>query len=256
MTDEEIAQVKSGVVLVPMTGGSVAVTYNLPGVESGLKLSRDVLSKIFLGELQQWNDPAIAKLNPGVTLPALPIILIYRSDGSGTTATFTAHLSAISPPWKDRVGTGLNVEWPAGVGTKSNAGVSAQIQQAEGAIGYVEYGYAQKLGLPMAALENKAGKFIEPTLDSTQKGLEAVKLAANLTGFNPDPEGENAYPIVTYSWLLLYKQHPDPAIATALKSAVQWGLTEGQKLSAELGYVPLSPDIAKQASAALAQVQP
>jgi phosphate transport system substrate-binding protein len=246
MTDAEMAQVKRGVLLLPMTGGSVAIAYNLPGVESGLQLSRQALAQIFLGQLTRWNDPRIAQLNPGVKLPSLPITLVYRSDGSGTTATLTAHLSAISPEWKKQVGTGLNVSWPAGIGIKANAGVSAQIQQAEGAIGYVEYGYAQELKLPLAALENKAGQYVLPTIEATRKALETVQLGPDLRGFTPDPDGAESYPIVTYSWLLLYQQYPDAAIPKALKPLLEWSLTEGQTMSADLGYVPLPPAVVQQ----------
>ncbi len=249
MTDAEIAQVKPGVLLLPMTGGSVAIAYNLPGVETGLKLSRSVLADIFLGKLTQWNDPAIARLNPGVTLPALPITVVTRSDGSGTTATLTAHLSAISPEWKQKVGTGLNVQWPTGVGIKSNAGVSAQIQQAEGAIGYVEYGYAKELKLATAAIENKAGKFVTPTVETTANALNTITFTPDLRGFVPDPTGENSYPIVTYSWLLVYKKYKNPAIVPVLKPLLQWSLNEGQKYSPDLGYVPLPPKVRDQATA-------
>lgn len=256
MTDEEIAQVESGVVMVPMTAGCVAIVYNLPGLELPLRLSREALSGIFLGEVTQWNDPLIAAANPEVTLPNLPIILVHRSDGSGTTAVLTAHLSSISAPWQEQVGSGLSVSWPSGVGIKSNAGVSAQVQQAEGAIGYVEYSYAKKLGLSMAALENKAGNFVEPSQESAQAGLQEVDFPADLRAFVTDPQSPEAYPVVTYTWLLLYAQYDDGAKAAALKDVVQWGLTAGQSFSGELGYVPLSDDVVDQASQAVAQITP
>jgi phosphate transport system substrate-binding protein len=256
MTEAEMAQVEGGVVLVPMTAGVVAIAYNLPGVESGLQLTRAALVDIFLGKLTRWNDPAIAAANPDVTLPDLPITLVHRSDGSGTTAVLTAHLSAISPEWESAVGTGLNVSWPAGVGIKANAGVSAQILQAEGAIGYVEYSYAQKLGLPIAALENQAGQFVAPSPAAGAKGLEGVDMPANLKVFVPDPVGAEAYPIVTYSWILAYQQYADAAKGAAIKQVVQWGLSEGQQFSESLGYVPLPADVVEQAIAAVNQTQP
>lgn len=255
MTDDEMAQVEAGVVLVPMTAGMVAIAYNLPGVEPELRLSRAALTGIFQGEVTQWRDPLIAEANPEVTLPDLPITLVHRSDGSGTTATLTAHLSAVSPEWQSQVGSGLNVEWPAGVGIKANAGVSAQIQQAAGAIGYVEYSYAQKLGMPVAALENQAGNFVAPSPEAGAVALAAVDLPDNLKAFIPDPAAAEAYPIVTYSWILAYGQYADAAKGNALKQVLTWGLTEGQQFSEALGYVPLPETVAAQAIAAVEKIQ-
>jgi phosphate transport system substrate-binding protein len=255
MTDEEITQVEGGVVLVPMTAGVVAIAYNLPGIESGLKLSRTALADIFQGKVTQWNDPAIAATNPDITLPDLPITVVYRSDGSGTTAVLTAHLSAISSDWQSAVGSGLNVSWPAGVGIKSNAGVSAQIIQAEGTIGYVEYSYAKKLGLPIAAVENQAGQFIEPSPAAGEKGLADAPLPDNLKAFVPDPTGAEAYPIVTYSWILAYQRYEDAAKGEALKNLLKWGVAEGQQFSEELGYVPLPETVVERAIAAIDTIQ-
>ena len=249
MTDEQMRQVDRGVVLIPMTSGSVAIAYNLPGIK-GLKLSREVYTDIFLGNIQRWNDPKITTLNPNLTLPNLPITLVHRSDGSGTTAVLTKHLSAISSQWRNRVGSGLNVAWPAGVGIKSNAGVSAQIKQARGAIGYVEYSFAQQLGLSTAALENRAGEYIQPSLAATAKALDTLTLPDNLRAFVTDPKGAEAYPIVTYSWLLAYKNYDDPNKANALREVVLWALTDGQKYSRQLGYVPLSESVVAKAKAA------
>jgi len=255
MTDTEMAQVEPGVVLVPMVAGTVAIAYNLPGIDSGVKLTRSALADIFLGQLTRWNDPAIAAANPDLTLPDLPIVLVHRSDGSGTTAVLTAHLSAISDEWETQVGAGLNVNWPAGVGIKANAGVSAQIQQAEGAIGYVEYSYARKLGMSVAAIENQAGQFIEPSPVTGKKGLEDADMPENLKVFVTDPTGAEAYPIVTYSWILAYQQYDDAAKGQALKEVLTWGLSEGQQFSAELGYVPLPESVVEQAIAAVEQIQ-
>lgn len=255
MTEAEIEQVDPGVVLVPMTAGTVAIAYNLPGVDSGLRLPRQVLADIFLGKLSQWNDPAIAQANPEISLPDQPITLVHRSDGSGTTAVLTAHLSAISPEWEAQVGTGLNVNWPAGIGIKANAGVSAQIQQAEGAIGYVEYSYAKKLGFAIAALENQTGQFVEPGPATGAKGLETAEIPETLKVFVTDPTAPGAYPIVTYSWILAYRRYPDAAKGEALKALLTWGLTEGQQFSESLGYVPLPAVIVEKATAAVEQIQ-
>ena len=249
MKDDEIAKVKQGVVLLPMTAGSVVLAYNLPDVK-GLKLSRQDYTNIFLGKIKTWNDPAIAKANPGVKLPSTPISVVHRSDGSGTTAVFTSHLAAISPEWKTAVGSGKSVKWPVGIGQKGNEGVTAQIQQTAGSIGYVEYGYAQQNNVTFAALENKSGKYVEATPDTAAKTLAAVKLPANLRAFIKDPEGPDSYPIVTYTWLLAYKKYSDPSKAKAVKDVVNWGLTQGQQLSTKLGYVPLPSEVVDKVKAA------
>lgn len=254
LTDEEIAKVKRGVVLIPTASGSISVVYNLPGVQSGLKLSRAVLADIFLGKVKQWDDSKIKALNPGLNLPNLPIIVVHRSDGSGTTAAFTAYLDAISAEWREEVGTGLNVEWVAGVGIKDNAGISAQIQQAEGTIGYVEYAFAKQLQLATAALENQAGQYVQPTEEAASKALATIQLSEDLRGSVADPEGAESYPIVTYSWLLAYKKYDDPQKAKALKDVIQWGLTEGQKFGPELGYVPLPSDVVQRAAGVIDQI--
>ncbi|HHP7232306.1 MAG TPA: phosphate ABC transporter substrate-binding protein PstS [Xenococcaceae cyanobacterium] len=254
LTDAELAQVAGGAVLIPSVAGSIAVVYNLPGVASGLKLSRQILPEIFLGNITQWNDPAIAAINPNVSLPDLPIIVIHRSDGSGTTAAFTAHLSAISPEWQNQVGTGLNVAWLTGTGIKDNAGISAQVQQGEGVISYVEYAFAKQLELATAKLENQSGQYLLPTAAATAKAIATIELTADLRGAIADPDANDAYPIVTYSWILAYQQYQDPQKAQALKDVMQWGLTEGQPLGLELGYVPLPEKIVTKAIAALERI--
>jgi phosphate transport system substrate-binding protein len=256
MKDEEVAKVgDQGVLMLPMTAGSIVVAYNLQGVQD-LKLPRQVYTDIFLGKIKKWNDPAIAKANPGVTLPDQNITIVHRSDGSGTTGVFTKHLSAISPEWKSKVGEGKTVQWPAGVGAKGNEGVTAQINQTPGAIGYVEYGYAKNNKLNMATLENKAGQFVAPNDQSASKTLEAVQLPENLRAFISDPEGNEAYPIVTYTWLLARKQYSDPAKAKAVEAMVEYGLTEGQKVAPELGYVPLPQNVVEKVAAAADQISP
>lgn len=255
MTDEQMSQVKRGVVLIPMTAGSVVIAYNVPNVSSGLKLSRTVYSDIFLGQIQRWNDARIARLNPDVRLPNLPITVVHRSDGSGTTAVFTKHLSAISSQWREEVGSGLNVAWPSGVGIKSNAGVSAQIQQGRGTIGYVEYSFAQQLGLATAALENRAGKYVQPSLDATAKALDNLTLPENLRAFITDPVGDESYPIVTYTWLLAYETYENPRKAKVMREVIQWALTTGQQYSTDLGYVPLPKTVVEKATAATGKIR-
>jgi phosphate transport system substrate-binding protein len=259
MKDEEIAAVAGGVTLLPMTAGSIVLAYNLPGVEGGLKLSRDTYVGILLGKISKWNDPAIANANSGVTLPDLPITVVHRSDGSGTTGVFTKHLSAISKEWADTIGEGKSVEWPTTgnfVGGKGNEGVTAQIQQTQGAIGYVEYGYAANNGLTIAALENQAGNFIEPSDASAEATLAAVELPENLRAFITDPEGADSYPIVTYTWMLAYDQYDDPMKAKAMEIMIEYGLNEGQQAAPALGYVPLPQNVRERVAAAADKISP
>ncbi|MER3491385.1 MAG: phosphate ABC transporter substrate-binding protein PstS [Mastigocladus sp. ERB_26_2] len=257
MKDEEIQKVPAdkGVLMLPMTAGSIVLAYNLPEV-SELKLPRAVYTDILLGKIKSWNDPKIAAANPGVNLPNQQITVIYRSDGSGTTGVFTQHLSAISPEWKSKVGDGKTVNWPVGVGAKGNEGVTAQISQTQGSIGYVEYGYAKQNNLKYAALENKAGKFVLPTEESASKTLEAVTLPENFRAFITDPEGDESYPIVTYTWLLTAKKYSDPAKAKAMEVMIEYGLTEGQKIAPELGYVPLPANVVQKVAAAADAISP
>ncbi|AFY35153.1 phosphate ABC transporter substrate-binding protein, PhoT family [Calothrix sp. PCC 7507] len=255
MKDEEIKKVDKGVILLPVTAGSIVLAYNLPDVPE-LKLPRAVYTDILLGKIKSWDDPLIAKANPDAKLPKQPITVIYRSDGSGTTGVFTKHLSTISPEWKTKVGDGKSVKWPVGVGAKGNEGVTAQVQQTQGAIGYTEYGYAKQNNLKFASLENKSGKIVPATDESAAKTLEAVTLPADLRAFITDPEGADSYPIVTYTWLLVYKKYPEAAKAKAVEAAIEYALTEGQKIAKELGYVPLPQSVITKVAAAADQITP
>lgn len=254
MSDEEIAKVKQGAVMIPATAGSIVIAYNLPEVKE-LKLSRDAYAGIFLGKVTKWNDPAIAKENPGVTLPDMPINVAFRSDGSGTTFVFTKHLAAISKDFADEVGTDKSVTWPVGAGGKGNEGVTALIKQSPGTVGYVEYGYAVNNGLSMASLQNKSGKFVKPTDESGAATLAHVEFPGNLRIWPEDPTGAEDYPIATFTWLLLYKKYSDSAKLQALKDFVTYGVTDGQKFSSELGYIPLPPAVVEKSKAALASVE-
>ncbi|MEO1430028.1 MAG: phosphate ABC transporter substrate-binding protein PstS [Cyanobacteria bacterium J06632_19] len=255
MKDEEIAKVERGVLLLPMTGGSIVFAYNLPGVE-GLKLPRAVYTDILLGKITKWNDAKIKAANPGVNLPNQNIRVVHRSDGSGTTGVLTKHLSEISPEWKSGPGEGKTVSWPTGIGAKGNEGITAQVKQTPGSIGYVEYGYAKNQGLTAATLENKAGKFVVPSDEAASKALGAVELPANLRAFLPDPEGDESYPIVSYTWILAYKKYDNPAKAKAVEAMIEYGLTEGQKVSTELGYVPLPANVVEKVAAAADAISP
>jgi len=254
MSDAEIAKVAKGVVMIPATAGEIVLAYNLPGVTK-LNLSREVMAGIYLGKVTKWNDAAIVKDNPGVTMPNVAIQVASRSDGSGTTFIFTQHLSAISKDFADEVGTDKSVTFPVGVGGKGNEGVTALVKQSPGAIGYVEYGYAKNNGVAMANLQNKSGNFVTPNIENAAATLASVQLPENLRVWPVDPEGANDYPIVSFTWLLLYKKYDDASKSKALKDFVAWGLTEGQKFSEELGYVPLPAPVVEKAQAALATVQ-
>ncbi|MEH2390551.1 MAG: phosphate ABC transporter substrate-binding protein PstS [Nostoc sp.] len=257
MKDEEIQKVPAdrGVILLPVTAGSIVLAYNLPDVAE-LKLPRAVYADILLGKIKSWDDPQIAKANPGAKLPKLPITVVYRSDGSGTTGVFTKHLSAVSPEWKTKVGEGKTVNWPTGVGAKGNEGVTAQIQQTQGSIGYVEYGYAKQNSLKFAALENKGGKFIVASEESASKTLASVTLPPDLRVFITDPEGADSYPIVTYTWILAYKKYPNAAKAKAVEAAIEYALTDGQKQATTLGYIPLPDNVITKVAAAADQISP
>jgi phosphate transport system substrate-binding protein len=254
MSDAEIAKADGNVILLPVTAGTIVLAYNVPGVE-GLQLSRAAYVGIFLGTVTSWNDPAIASVNPGVKLPALPITVATRSDGSGTTGIFTAHLGAVSQDFTSKVGVGKSVTWPVGVAGKGNEGVTALIKQTPGSIGYVEYGYALNNKLAMASLENKAGNYIIPTIESGASTLASVNLPENFRAFITDPAGSGDYPIASFTWLLVRKNNPDPAKGAAIKEFITYGLTRGQSVAPELGYVTLPELVVKRAQAALEAVK-
>ena len=258
LSDEQIARVKSGARLVPVTAGIVVLAYNLPGLNGPLKLSRDVYVDLFAGRIRSWNDPRIRAINPDLNLPNRNVAIVARQDGSGTTFALTNHLSAISDAWRDRgPGTANLVDWRGtAMLARGNEGVAGRIKVSEDSIGYVEYHFARRLGLPMAQLQNKSGRYVAPGERSGQAALaENVKhMPANLRLFLPDPEGEDSYPIVTFSWLLLYDRYPNAAKAAALKEFVTWGLTRGQALSRSLGYIPLPAEVATLSLAAVDRI--
>lgn len=254
MTDEEIQQAKGNVILLPVTAGQIALIYNLEGVPE-LKLPREVYASLFLGTIKKWNDPKIAAANPGVKLPNQDVSIVRRSDGSGTTFVFTQHLSAISEKWKAGPGTGKSVDFPVGVGGKKNDGVAALVAQTPGALGYVEYSFAASSKQPMAALENKAGKFIAPTLKASAAALASIELPEDLRGWVTDPAGDESYPIVTYTWIIAKKKYDDAAKAKALKQLLAWSLSDGQKLSEGLHYIPLPENVTGRVGKAAETIQ-
>jgi phosphate transport system substrate-binding protein len=257
MSDEEMGVVTRGVQLLPTVAGSIVLAYNLAGLGGDLKLTRDVYVDIFLGKIKTWDDPRLKATNPGLRLPHDNIALVVRQDSSGTTYAFTNHLSAISARWRDQgPGVGRVLAWPGNaMVAPGNEGVTGRIKNSQGAIGYVEYGMARRAGLSMAWLENKAGQFIQPHGDSGLATLLNVEMPENLRVFVPDPNGTDSYPIVTFSWLLLYKQYDDQLKAAALKQYLTWCLTEGQAFNESLGYVRLAPQVIARTMAAVDRIR-
>jgi phosphate transport system substrate-binding protein len=266
MEDDEISKVKQGVVLLPMTAGEIVLIYNLKGVD-GLKLSRAAYAGIFTGTITQWNDPAIAATNPGVTLPDKPITVVTRSDSSGTSYVFSGHLAAISDAFKSAVGRSKSPEWPKSgkfVAAPKNDGVTAQVQQNEGAIGYVEYGFAKLTGWKQVAqLENRAGNFVAPGAESGAAALAAAEFpegtlpgseVPNLIAWAWDPAGDASYPIVSFTWMLFYKDQDD-AKAEALRKLVKYGVQEGQKIADSMGYIPLPENVQQKVLSAAEFIQ-
>lgn len=263
MDDEEIAKVKQGVVLLPMTAGEIVLSYNLPGVKA-LQLPRDVYVDIFMGKITKWNDPKIVAANPGVKLPDENITVVARSDSSGTTYVFTGHLSAVSEEFKNTVGHGKTAQWPKSfVKAPKNDGVTATIKQTPGAIGYIEYGYAIATKQPMAILQNKAGKFVTPGDESGKAALASAEFPTNmlpgsdtpdLRVWVSDPAGAQAYPIATFTWMLFYKDQDDGK-AKALRDLVEYGLTKGQAIAPKMGYIPLPENVVERVRKAAALIQ-
>jgi phosphate transport system substrate-binding protein len=250
MTDAEMAKLGSPVLHLPTVLGAVVVTYNLPDVRDALALSGPVLADIFLGKITKWNDSRIAALNPGVTLPSSDILVVHRSDGSGTTYIFSDYLSAVSPAWKESPGKGKELAWPAGLGAKGNEGVAGQVKQMPGAIGYVELAYAKQNGLSYASIQNAHGKFVAPTIESVTAA--AAGAAGNLPADTDyrisivNAPGADAYPISSFTYLLVYASQKDAKKAEALVGFLKWYLREGEKSAALLDYAPLPPSIVSQ----------
>lgn len=250
MTDEEMARVPGGVQLLPMTAGAIVIAYNVDGV-TNLKLSRKAYTGIFLGKIKKWNDPEIVAANPGTKLPDLPINVVVRADGSGTSYVFSKHLSAVNEDFNKAVGTNTMPNWPVGTKSKGNEGVTASLKTTPGSIGYVEYGYANSQKLNTATLENKAGKYVTASTASGQAALASVTLPDNLIAWASDPAAPDAYPIVTYTWLICYRKYPDAKKVAALQDLLKYSLTDGQKDAEALGYIPLPANVTSKNLAAV-----
>ncbi len=254
ISDQEIAKVKEGVVMIPATAGTIVFSYNLPEVPT-LNLSREAYVGILLGKITTWNDPAIVKNNPSIAaltnLP--PISVVTRSDGSGTTALLTSHLVDISPEFDQKVGVGRSVKWPVGLSGKGNDGVTALIKQTRGSFGYIEFGFAKNNQLPMASLENKSGEFIAPSLGSGVAALETIPYFHKFHDLACDPTGRDNYPITGFTWIFLKKKYPADKEA-ALKDFMTYALTAGQLIAPQMGYLPLPSKVAQKSLEALADL--
>jgi phosphate transport system substrate-binding protein len=255
MTDEQLAAAPHPVLHIPTVAGAVAVVYNLPGVEAPVKLAPAVLGDLFLGRITRWNDPRIAQTNPDLALPDAEVSIVHRSDGSGTTAILTAYLSAVNPAWQEQVGPGVSINWPVGLGGKGSEGVSGQVRQLPGSLGYVELAYAVQSRLPFAAIQNRAGRFVSPGLESTTTAAASASLPADLRASIVDAPGDESYPIAGFTYLLVYGDQVDPARGRALADFVWWCLHEGQQYAAQLDYAPLPAGVVQQAEARLATME-
>jgi phosphate transport system substrate-binding protein len=259
--EEAIAKNGSAAVQIPMFLGAITVSYNLPGVKTGLKLDGKTLGDIFLGKVKTWDDAEIKALNPGVTLPSTAITIVHRSDSSGTTAGFTAFLAAVDPEFKSKVGEGKEVPWPTGTGAKGNAGVAGAVKQTDGAVGYVEQAYALQNNFTYAAVKNKAGAFVAPTLASATAAAQGVKIPANLGIKISNPAGAGSYPITSQTFIVLNKdlcKAGTPGGEEAAKGVVkflEYGLGEGQKILSQADYAALPAAIVAKSKAAVAGLQ-
>jgi phosphate transport system substrate-binding protein len=257
MTAEQMQSAPGKILHFPTVLGAVVPVYNLPNVNTELKFSGPVLADIFLGKITKWNDPAIAKLNAGVTLPATDITVAHRADGSGTTYIWVDFLSKLSPEWKTKVGVATSVNWPTGVGGRGNEGVSGLVKQTPGAIGYVELIYALQNKIAYGSVMNMAGESVKATVESvTAAAAEAAKaMPADFRVSITNAPGNGVYPISSFTWMLLYENAKDKAQAKTMVEFMKWALTDGQKYCADLGYAPLPESIVKLEMAALAKIK-
>ncbi len=238
MSDENLAKAPSKLLHLPTVAGAVVVTWNLPGSPS-LKLDGPALANIFMGKITKWNDKRIKALNPGLNLPSTDMIVVHRSDGSGTSYIFTDYLSSISRPWETQVGRNTSVKWPVGLGAKGNEGVAGQVKQLAGTIGYVELAYAHQNKLPVAEIKNAAGNFVSPSIASVTEALGSAKVPDDFRFSMVNPPGATAYPIAGATWLLVYQQQKDPAKGKKLVEFLNWALTQGEGMAESLDYAPL-----------------
>ena len=252
MTDAQLQAAPGAILHFPTVLGGVVPVYNVEGVTQPLRFSGALLADIYLGKVAKWNHPAIAQLNPGVKLPAADIAVVHRSDGSGTTYIFCDFLSKVSPDFKQKVGVATSVNWPAGVGAKGNEGISGLVRQTPGTIGYVELVYALQNKMPYGSVQNKAGKFVTASLQSVTAAATGVTIPDDFRVSITNPDGADAYPIASFTWMLLYQHPSDHRRGSAILEFLKWALNDGQKFAPSLGYAPLpQPVVAKEMQALL-----
>jgi len=255
MTDEQLAQAKIKIVHIPTVLGAVVPAYNVPGVSGELKFTPAALAGIFLGKITSWNDPALTSVNPGVNLPNQPLIVIHRSDGSGTTYIFTDYLSKLSNEWQNQVGKGTSVKWPVGLGGKGNEGVAGMVRQMQGSIGYVELIYAVQNNISYGTVKNASGNFVKASLDSVTAAAASVKnMPADFRVSITNAPGKDAYPISSFTWLLIPAQSKDKAKGKILADFLNWMVDDGQKMTAPLTYAPLPETVVPKVKNAIKQV--
>ena len=249
MKDEDLKAAKGEILHIPTVLGADVITYNLPEVSTELKLTPETIAGIFLGTIKKWNDLQITSSNPGVHLPASDITVIHRSDGSGTTFVFTDYLSKVSPEWKERVGAGTSVNWPVGNGAKGNEGVMGQVKQTPNSIGYVELIYAEQNKLPYASVRNLAGEFVRPALESITAAAASVagQIPGDLRVSITNASGASAYPISSFTYLLVYKEQQDQTKGKALVDFLWWAIHDGEQMAKDLLYAPLPQEVVKKA---------
>jgi phosphate transport system substrate-binding protein len=256
MTDEQLSKVSGKVFHIPTVLGAVVPTYNVNGVTGELKFTGDVLADIYLGNIKKWNDQRIAKINPGVKFPDEDIVVVHRSDGSGTTYIFTDYLSKVSSAWKDKVGKGTSVNWPAGLGGKGNEGVSGMVKQTEGSIGYVELIYAVSNKMPYGIVQNAAGTFVKASLDSVTAAAASVKdMPADFRVSITNAPGKDAYPISSFTWLLVLAEWVDAGKEKAFVDFLTWMVDTGQSMTSALQYAPLPKNVAAKVKARIKEVK-
>ena len=242
MSDENLSKAPGKILHIPTVAGAVVITYNLDG-NPALRLDGDTIANIFLGKIKNWNDPKIAASNPGAKLPDKEIVVVHRSDGSGTTFIFTDYLSKISGEWKEKAGNNTSVNWPTGIGGKGNEGVAGQVKQTPGALGYVELIYATQNKMPYAEVKNAAGGFMKPTLESITAALATANIPDDFRFSMTNAPGKDAYPIAGATWLLVYQQQKDAAKGKKLVEFLKWSLTDGEKMAKDLQYAPLPESV-------------
>jgi phosphate transport system substrate-binding protein len=255
MTDEQLRAAPGPIRHFPTVLGAVVPVYNIPGVGDELKFSGPVLADIYLGKIKKWNDPALAKLNPGVKLPATDVTVVHRSDGSGTTFIFVDYLSKVSPEFKSQVGVNTSVKWPAGVGGKGNEGVSGLVTQTPGSIGYVELIYALQNKIAFGSVQNAAGEFIKASVDAVTKAAASAQVPPDFRVSITNAPGAGAYPVSSFTWILMYEDPKDKAAGRAMVDFMKWALTDGQKYAGDLGYAPLPDNVVMVEQAALGTIK-